>query len=106
MILKDTFATDIHTFLNPNEFANLHTLDGVEVLLIIDDDMLMERKQNSIHSGEGVYNGEKIIHIATSYLGAKPVEGKKMKLDGKLYKVTDSEENEGMLTITLVGNFS
>ena len=41
---KDCVAADIHgVFLNNQEFASTHTIDGKEMDAVVDDDALLER---------------------------------------------------------------
>ena len=97
---KDFLAADLATFMNPDEFAETHDIDGQQIACIVDSDILKERGQ----SVPGVYAGGKMLFVKTSDLEDRPVPGQYLRLDGKLYVVADCNESGGMLEITLGAN--
>ena len=54
---KDCVAADIHgVFLNTQEFADTHTIDGRKMDAVVDDDALLERDaaRGGVHT-DGTY---------------------------------------------------
>lgn len=49
MNFKETINKDLqHVFFNTNEFAEQHTLNGISVEVIMDNDRLKERSKKSM----------------------------------------------------------
>ena len=63
---KDCIAADIQqVFLNEDEFAGVHTVDGRPMRVILDDDGLQQRDaaRGGVHS-EGIYNTRRLIYLS------------------------------------------
>jgi hypothetical protein len=103
--LRDSLESDIGTFINSDEFASDHTVNGVHMLIILDNDLLKERQRKS-NDPDGIYIGDLLFHVAKSVFGEKPVPGEIINLDSKIYRVADAQEDEEMYSITLEGNMS
>lgn len=104
MSFKEQLKDDLsEVFFNIDEFAEMHTLGGQEVPLIIDDDELQKRR---IKAAEGTYVGDMLLLVETKHINKKPVEGKKLTLDGKPYFVISCEEKEGLYEIAIGANES
>jgi hypothetical protein len=93
------------TFINSDEFATDHMVNGVKMSIIIDNDLIKER-QAKLKDPEGIYIGDILFHVAKSVFGDKPVPGQIINLDGDPYRVADAQEDEGLYTITLAANES
>lgn len=104
--LKDYLASDMATFLNQDEFADLHDIDGLQVLAVIDSDVLKIRSDRKSEQYDGVYAAELAVYVRATDLPDRPVHGQHMRLDGKLYVVAECTEAEGMLEILLGANES
>jgi len=104
--LKDYMVSDLDTFFNQDEFANLHDIEGQQMPAVIDFDLLKERPRTTERNpyADGVYVSETMLFVRKSDLGYKPVIGQHLRLDGELYLVTDCAENTGVLEITLEVN--
>ena len=102
MSFKEQIQDDIKdVFLNTNEFGDLHNIDGQDIAVIVDDDLL---KQQSLKMGQGVYLGEILLHVAD--LPDKPALGQHMEFDNKIYRVNDVQENDGIFSIIIGKNKS
>lgn len=103
---KDIIAADSTTFLNPDEFGMAHTIDDREMVIIIDDDELRRRKSSS-NPTDGIYDAELLFFALKSDLPSRPVIGRPMKVDGRLFRVMDvNGDDPVMYTIILERNGS
>lgn len=104
MSFKETIQADLSSiFFNLDEFAELHIIDGKEMKVIVDEDMLKERQ---IKAAEGVYTGTLLFHVEKSTFGEKPAVGQRLRFDNRVFTVNDFQDSDGMYTITLEGNLS
>ena len=104
MSLKDVMAADISAvFLNPDEFAETHSIDGVNILAVVDSDVIRKR-EGKVY--DGVFREECMLFVKESDLGYRPTFGQAMRLDDEYYLVAACNENAGMLEITLGVNAS
>ena len=102
MSLQDQIFADIDAvFLNTDEFATEHEINGIMLKCVVNDDLLLER---SDAAAQGVYLGEKLIFLNASLLPGKPAIGSRMTVDGKPYFVRNLVENMGMYEIRLGAN--
>lgn len=106
MSFKEQVQKDIAVFLNLDEFAELHDIDGSQVLAVIDNDILKIRSDRQSERYDGVYKGEFVVFVKADNLPSRPVYGQHMRLDGRLYQVAECTENMGVLEITLEANES
>lgn len=104
---KDIVKEDIsNTFINTDEFSDIHNIDGRDMPVQIDDNEIIEREKKSSSNMDGVYVKQKLIYVKADDFGALPVIGRQIMLDGKRYFVVDSTDEYGVYTITLEGNRS
>ena len=95
MNLKEVMLADIDdVFLDTNEFAAPHTIDGQENILCVIDDKSI---QNQI---DGVYVVRRQLFIKQSDLGYKPVPEQKMSIDDEYFYIVDCTGDE-LLEVTL-----
>lgn len=106
--LRDYLINDVHTFLNVNDFADLHNINGHDILVVIDEDILKERPSHSLNQApsDGIFMGDIVLFIKLCDFGDPPVKGELLRLDGKIYTVTAVSKAEGLLEITLEANES
>lgn len=100
---KDCVAHDIHgVFLNTDEFADTHMIDGREMDVIIDDDALVERDaaRGGVHT-DGTYRVRRLLYVDKDDYGGRPPSGKRLNLDGREYRVVQADEAAGMLSIEI-----
>lgn len=95
---KDAVAADIKgVFINSDEFADVHDIDGASITCVIDTDLIHER---STMVSESLFGLQCVLHVSTLDID-EPVRGQIMRLDGQLYIVQEIAENMGMYDITL-----
>ena len=87
------------TFLNMDEFADTHVINGVTVQCVIDTDIISEGHPEL----QGVFLNTLTIYVSASDITA-PVEGELLYLDSKMHIVRRVSEEQGMLVITVEAN--
>ncbi len=104
MGFKEQVENDINVFLNLDEFAEIHNLNGIECPAVATDDST--RSHNKVLGGsrftDGLHGDSVRLQVRTSDLPAIPVQGTNFKYDGKLYKVASCTNNMGVLNISLM----
>jgi hypothetical protein len=105
---KDFAASDINTvFFNGNEHADLHNVDGKDVLVILEDSDVRDHsahweagaKQNF---DTGLYNLHMTIYIRVDDYGAKPKQGKLLVLDkNKTYSIRTCDDEGGVYRMVI-----
>ena len=104
---KDMVAEDMDAvFLNMDEFAEEHELNGVICACIVESPTTEERfKKGKDYEGQDAMHGlTAIIHVKKSDIEEMPSEGQKFSLDGSYSLVDSCTEHMGMLTIRLKEN--
>jgi hypothetical protein len=95
---KDWVAADIaNVFLNLDEFAEEHSINGANVPVILDRDRLNERRDKAGLTGEELY-----FFVAAHDLPVRPKTGETMRFDRRIYEITECLENDGVLEIALL----
>ena len=100
---KEQAADDLGVFLNADEFAETHTVNGVEVQAVLEGLTTKEFVQHRGHriSFEGVDARTVILHLRAMEIPQKVAQGKVLELDGEMYRIADSADDMGLLTLTL-----
>lgn len=108
MTFKDIIKNDIDTtFLNEDEFAEKHVVDGKEMTIIIDNNEMLEREKRYKEQFEkGTFVKQMLIYVKASEFGRLPRIGRLLNLDGKNYIVTDAIREGAMYSISLEANKS
>lgn len=105
MTLKEMIANDIDkVFLNMDDFAEIHDIDGVEMKAVIDEVNAEERSlKSSDHIiGDSIFEKYIKIYVNVDEYGEKPKAGRRIfRLDGKPYRVMEVDEEMGMYVIYL-----
>lgn len=97
---KDAVAKDVtDVFLNIDEFADVHDLNGDRVKCVIDTDIV----QGAEASLEGVFTNALTIYVREGDI-ATPVEGAVLSLDGSMHLVRSVSVEGGMLVIVAEAN--
>jgi hypothetical protein len=108
MTFKDVIADDNkNIFLNMDEFAETHSIDGKEMPCIIDNNEMLEREKryrNSKTFAEGIYVKSLLIYVNAVDFGAMPAVGRALTFDQKRYIVTDAVNEDGIYSISLEAN--
>lgn len=105
---KSLLARDVEeVFLNPDEFGESHTIDGVAMTAMIDEMENIEREKKMKSKMDGIYARQILLYVKASEFGSLPAQGRLLMLDGKRYMVVDAvQEDENLYTITLEANRS
>lgn len=103
-LFKEIVKRDIkQTFMNLDEFGELHKLNGKERLIIIDENELTEREKRTrtVDAREGMHVKQLLFYIAAVDFGPLPSPGKILDLDGKKYVIMDAENEDGVYSISM-----
>jgi hypothetical protein len=107
MNFKDILKNDITSvFLNDLEFADKHNIDGVDMLCIIDNSELEERKKLYTHYMDGIFEGKTLIYVRAADMGVLPGVSKRLYLDNEPYTVEEAMDECGIYSIVLEAIFS
>ena len=75
------------TFFNLDEFAELHTIDGNEIPVVVDNETLIQLNMGKTVNSDGIFTDSIIIFVQKKYLDYEPVIGQVMDFDGVTYPV-------------------
>ena len=92
------------TFFNPAEFGEIHTINGDEILIVVDNETLLELNLGKTSDTDGIFRDDKMFFVQKKDLGFEPVVGQIIELDGESYPVGQMLEDYGGYTIILRGN--
>lgn len=98
---KDILKNDIDSvFVNKEEFAESHYIDGVLKTVIVDNETLKERNQKEY---DGILQADILYFIKSSDMTKKVKVGDSQKFDNGLYTVVDVKYDTGIYEIILQG---
>jgi hypothetical protein len=100
MSLRDYLDGDLAVFVDADEFATPHIINGISVNVVVDNDLYQELQQ-SLNNVEGYFPAAISYHIAVSFFAVKPRTNSIQTFDGKPYLVESVTEDEGMYYISL-----
>lgn len=100
-------ADNAAVFMNENEFAEEHNLNGNTCACIVqnitsDDDLTTGNME--ARKLYDIYGVHKEVNVVKDSLDETPVYGQTFYLDDALYTVMDVADDMGILTIVLVAN--
>ncbi len=98
--MKKIFET---TFFNTDEFAEIHELQGNEVPVVVDNDIIITPLGKHADA-DGIFTDDKMIFVQKKYLEFEPVAGQHLSFDGEIYPIKTVNEDMGGYTIILSGN--
>lgn len=102
---KDQIAEDLDTFVNLDEFAEEHVIDGRTLSIVVDKDQLKKRTQAEYGSEyDGISIGEILYYVKAEEFGERPEEGTPQIYDGRQMYVVASREDTGVYEIILGQN--
>lgn len=81
----------------------MHTVEGREIKVVLDDDKLVERQGGA---ELGVAEADLLLFAKASDLPTKKAPGSAINIDGREYIVNDWREDMGMAMVTLRQNRS
>ena len=97
-IFKDVIKSDLDLFLNTDEFAEEHKIDGVLIKVVIDAEGLAENQKGTRMA---ISESTLKFFAKTSDLGKVRLPGQKISFVNKLYIVDAWDENMGMTSVFL-----
>ncbi len=103
MTFKEILAQDVrNVFLNMDEFAEEHIVNGRPMAVQIDDNELLERDKagTGVHQ-DGLYKSRRLIYVASADFGERPAIGNLLTLDKYEYQVVSCVDEAGVLIIEL-----
>ena len=101
-LFKEQLAKDAQAvFFNPNELGELHTIEGRQMVIVIDNDELRERQANSTNPDDGIHDAEILFYVKREDFQQRPAVDSWLSLDGKPYRVASALEDVVSYTIAL-----
>ena len=100
-LFKDYLQQDLETFFNPDEFGEIHRINGRELTIVVDNERLMERTKKEF---DGISIGELLYFVKASDYGERPTIGKAQKFDKRQMYVADVKDSDGIYEIILSQN--
>jgi hypothetical protein len=97
MAFRDILKNDISIFLNPDEHAETHTIDGVGYNIVVDNSVSTKVDSEFI----GVYRGDITIYVSASDLGEIPKKNRLLTFDGIPCNVIEAKDESGLCKIIL-----
>ncbi|MEK5069810.1 hypothetical protein [Sporosarcina sp. FSL K6-1508] len=94
---KDFLNSDLGIFINEGEFGTKLTIEDELVVVVLDDDKMVERqigKQLELH------NEELLFYVEKSKLSFYPRPDNVVRFDDVVWKVSQVQEDAGLLTVT------
>ena len=102
MSFHDDIANDIdNVFLNDEEFAENHIIDGKEMLASVDEMGLFARNRGSNNLERLFHKKNIVLYVSEKNFGKLPAVDRILVLDGKGYVVKHAAQDSGMYAITL-----
>lgn len=103
---KDIMRADLDIFMNLDEFAAMHSVNGKKMAVTIDNNDLIERAKKAKSNMDWIYVKSTLIYVKAKDFGQLPAVGSAFHLDGKIFKVTDATNEDGLYSIHLEANRS
>ena len=105
MNFQQQIGEDFQVFLNLEEFAQDHMINGRKIPCVIDNNELLERR-SIVKNGEktakdGLFLASLLLYAKTEDLHGKPILGGVMTVDGRQYRVTDATDEMGICSVCL-----
>lgn len=105
MTFKELIDSDIeNTFMNTDEFSEMHVVNGKDMPVTIDNNELIERKKKANENMDGIYANQKLLYVAAFDFGSLPKQGSILTLDGRTYRVDEAVSESGIYSITIGAN--
>ncbi|MCM1245919.1 MAG: hypothetical protein NC293_09795 [Roseburia sp.] len=104
MTFKEMVRKDISDiFLNPDEFGDLHTVNGKKDVSIIFDDVefLNREKFRKEVKDDGTSLSSSLFYVKASDFGRLPKVGQRVTIDGLDFQVEKAANEQGMYSITI-----
>lgn len=107
MSFKDDVKSDIaDVFFDLGEFAEMHTVNGKEMPISIDEAELTRRtkgRTNRSSYEEGIHKKELLFFVAAKDFGRLPKINSYLTIDNGRFLVANTKAESGVYAITLLG---
>lgn len=104
MSFKEQLEKDVAVFMNLDEFAEKHIINGKECTAILEGmttkEQFTQLRESKIHF-DGFTGETFILHVAVSELPEVPEKGLSITVDDEVYVVSSSTTEVGMATIIM-----
>lgn len=105
MSFKDQIKQDLSDiFLNPDEFADLHRIEGKEVPVVIDSDIMAKLSKIGDNRIHGMDEADMVIMGKASDLPENLDPGRLLNLDGREVIVVTTTSEMGLVQIAVRQN--
>ena len=109
MSFKELVEQDNRTvFMNLDEFADIHVINGKEIPCIIDNNEMIDREKRYQYKrslyADGVYLKEVLLYVKAEDFGPLPAVGRSLTLNKKSYIISDAIDEGGIYSISLEAN--
>lgn len=109
MTFKEQIALDNrNVFMNFDEFADKHMVNGVEMLCIVDNNEMIDREKRYQYKrslyADGVYIKTLLIYVRAEDFGPLPAVGRVVTFDKKSYLISDAINEDGIYSLMLEAN--
>ena len=109
MTFKEQSALDNRTvFMNFDEFAEKHLINGTEMLCLVDNNEMIDREKRYQYKrslyADGVYIKALLIYVKAEDFGPLPATGRAVTFDKKSYIVSDAIDEDGIYSLYLEAN--
>lgn len=105
MSFREQVASDNElVFMNADEFAEEHDLNGTICKAVVQGELTGERKFRAGAVYDDVYAADVVVHVKRDYLPEVPVRDEIFFLDGRTFMVENCTDDMGILTIGLTAN--
>ncbi|BBB91050.1 hypothetical protein [Methylomusa anaerophila] len=94
-------ADIVAVFLDHDEFADYHDINGQQVLCVVDTDTNKTRSGQESEHYDGIFLSVKKVFVRASDLPKRPLCGKRLRFDNEPYTVIECVESGGMYEITI-----
>lgn len=102
MSFKEQIQQDLDAvFLNLDEFAELHRIEGTEIAVVVDSDRLNKLKQGQIL---GLVEADMLLMGRASDFPANLEPGRLLNVDGRELIVASSGKDMGLVEVALSQN--
>ena len=103
--IKGIMDDDIRsTFMDIEEFADVHVVNGKEMSVLVDDNEIVEREKKEKTRMDGIWVKQKLIYVMAGEFGALPAAGRAILFDGKTYIVQEAVDEQGIYSILMEAN--
>lgn len=102
MGFKDQIRKDLDTvFLNLDEFAEIHRVEGKQIPVVVDNDQLIELKKGQIL---GLVEADMLLMGRESDFPSNLAPGRMMNVDGREMILQSSGKSMGLVEVALSQN--